>query len=110
MAGKGSLCYAVELNMGAVGVTGTLAANRPPKAIELAQEMIDNARAVSTDEAVQVGLVDFKANDLPHLLKQLDGRQGGVLFRSGVTNLPDARRGFAAAPQTALPLLMGAPG
>ncbi len=53
----------------------TLASNRPPAAVTLAQEMIDNARAVSTDEAVQIGLVDIKANDLQDLLKQLDGRQ-----------------------------------
>jgi membrane-bound serine protease (ClpP class) len=53
----------------------TLAADRPPEAVKLAQDMIDSARAVSTDEAVKVGLVDFKANDLQDLLKQIDGRQ-----------------------------------
>ena len=53
----------------------TLSANRPPDAIKLAENMIDNARAVSTDEALEVGLVDFKANNLFDLLNQMDGRQ-----------------------------------
>jgi membrane-bound serine protease (ClpP class) len=53
----------------------TLAANRPPEAIRLAEDMIDKARAVSTDEAMKAGLVDVKANNIQDLLKQLDGRQ-----------------------------------
>lgn len=50
----------------------TLAANRPPEAIHLAESMIDNARAVSVDEALKVGLIDIQANDLTDLLAQLD--------------------------------------
>lgn len=53
----------------------TLSANRSPEAVKLAESMIDNARAVSTDEALEAGLVDIKANNLFDLLTQLDGRQ-----------------------------------
>lgn len=52
----------------------SLAANRPPEAIELAEDMIETANAVSVDEALEVGLIDFKANNLNHLLQQVDGR------------------------------------
>lgn len=57
----------------------SLAANRSPEAIELAEETIESARAVSVDEAVAVGLVDVKASDLADLLAQLDGRTVQVL-------------------------------
>lgn len=50
-----------------------LTSNRSPEAIELAQETIENAIAVTVDEALEVGLVDIKASDLPDLLNQLDG-------------------------------------
>ena len=53
----------------------TLSANRPPEAIRLAESMIDNARAVSVDEALKVGLIDIQANDLTDLLAQLNGRK-----------------------------------
>ncbi|MCG2741351.1 MAG: nodulation protein NfeD, partial [Syntrophaceae bacterium] len=51
----------------------SLAARRGAEAIKLAEDTIEKARAVSADEALQVGLVDFIAADLPDLLKQLDG-------------------------------------
>jgi membrane-bound serine protease (ClpP class) len=53
----------------------SLATNRPPAAVKLAEDMIDNAKAVSVDEALQVGLVDIRANNINDLLNQLDGRQ-----------------------------------
>ncbi len=53
----------------------SLAANRPPDAVKLGEDMIDTAQAASVDEAVKVGLVDFKANNQFDLLNQLDGRQ-----------------------------------
>ena len=37
--------------------------------------MVEDARAVSVDEALEVGLIDVKADDLADLLVQLDGRQ-----------------------------------
>ncbi len=51
----------------------SLAARRGAEAVKLAEDTIEKARAVSADEALEVGLVDFIAADLPDLLKQLDG-------------------------------------
>ena len=48
---------------------------RRPEAVQLAEETIDSARAVSADEALQVGLVDFIASDIPDLLRKLDDFQ-----------------------------------
>ncbi len=45
----------------------SITANRPPEAIKVAQEMVDNARALSVDEAVEVGLVDFTASSTEEL-------------------------------------------
>jgi membrane-bound serine protease (ClpP class) len=50
-----------------------LAEGRSPEAIALAEDMIEIAKAVSATEAIAVGLVDFIANDLDDLLRQLDG-------------------------------------
>ncbi len=52
----------------------TFAANRPPAAIQAAEDAIDNAKAYTVDEALSLGLVDIKANDLNDLLAQLNGR------------------------------------
>jgi membrane-bound serine protease (ClpP class) len=52
----------------------SLAANRPPDAIALAEDMIETAVAVSVDEALAIGLIDIRANNLNDLLQQLDGR------------------------------------
>lgn len=51
----------------------SLAERRSPEAIALAQDTIENARAVSSTEALKVGLIDFIANDTGDLLSQLDG-------------------------------------
>lgn len=51
----------------------SLAERRPPEAIKLAEATIETAEAVSASEALEVGLVDFVANDLNDLLAQLDG-------------------------------------
>jgi membrane-bound serine protease (ClpP class) len=53
----------------------TLMVSRPPDAIELAEQMIDNARAVSVEEALEVGLIDIRAGSIGDLLNQLDGRE-----------------------------------
>jgi membrane-bound serine protease (ClpP class) len=52
----------------------SLAANRGEKAIKLAEDMIQNAKAVSADEALAAGLIDVIAKDPLDLLHQLDGR------------------------------------
>jgi len=51
-----------------------LALRRGEEAVQLAESMIEDARAVSANEAVQAGLVDIIARNLPDLLTQLDGR------------------------------------
>ena len=52
----------------------SLAEHRGPKAIQLAEDMIDKARAVSSTEALAAGLIDVQAKDVPDLIGQLDGR------------------------------------
>ncbi len=51
----------------------TLTADRPPEAIELAEATIEEAKAVSAEEALEIGLIDFIARDLHDLLTQIDG-------------------------------------
>jgi len=53
----------------------TLTEGRPPAATQLAQDAIETAKAATVDEALQVGLIDFKATDLQDLLRQLNGRK-----------------------------------
>jgi len=53
----------------------TLASNRPPEAIALAESAIEDAKAASANEALDAGLVDFIATDINDLLAQLDGFQ-----------------------------------
>ncbi|MEJ5202069.1 MAG: ATP-dependent Clp protease proteolytic subunit, partial [Anaerolineales bacterium] len=57
----------------------TLTKNRSPEAIKLAEETIEKARAVTADEALEIGLIDLIAADVPDLLNQLDGRKVIVL-------------------------------
>lgn len=51
----------------------SLAEGRGPEAVTLAEETIASARAVSSTEALQIGLVDYIASDVDDLLAQLDG-------------------------------------
>jgi membrane-bound serine protease (ClpP class) len=53
----------------------SLSARRPPAAIQLANNMIDNAQAASAAEAMQAGLVDYIAADPQDLLNQINGAQ-----------------------------------
>lgn len=51
----------------------TLAARRGTNAIALAEATIEEAKAVSATEALEIGLIDFIASDIHDLLHQLDG-------------------------------------
>ena len=51
----------------------SLAQGHGPRAVELAEQTIENAAAASADEALAAGMVDFIAKDIPDLLRQLDG-------------------------------------
>ena len=53
--------------------TRSLAENRGAEAVELAEKTIDEAQAVSANEALGAGLVDYLAQDIEDLLDQLDG-------------------------------------
>ena len=51
----------------------SLASRRGAAAVRLAEETIDNARAASASEALDVGLIDYIAGDSEDLLAQIDG-------------------------------------
>lgn len=51
----------------------SLAEGRPPEAVQMAEATIESAEAVSASEALEIGLVDFIAQDLDDLLSQLNG-------------------------------------
>ncbi len=51
----------------------SLAERRGDAVVELAEAMIDDARAVHANEALAVGFIDAVAEDVPNLLQQLDG-------------------------------------
>ena len=51
----------------------SLAERRGEEAVALAEATIESAKAVSSNEALEVGLIDFVAEDLDDLLRQLDG-------------------------------------
>jgi len=69
-------------------IVSSLVTDRSEAAQALAADMIDHARAVSVDEALEVGLIDIKASDLDDLLTQLDGRQ--VTLADGTRTLHTA--------------------
>jgi membrane-bound serine protease (ClpP class) len=50
-----------------------IAKDRPPEAVALAEATVEEAVAVSAEEAFEIGLVDFLAADLQSLLRQIDG-------------------------------------
>ncbi|MCS6993047.1 MAG: nodulation protein NfeD [Anaerolineales bacterium] len=68
-----------------------LTENRPAEAVALAEEMIEIARAVSANEAIETGLIDFIANDLNDLLGKLDGFQVQMPDGARTLETTDAR-------------------
>lgn len=68
----------------------TLTANRSPEAVKLAQEMVETARAVSAQEALEAGVIDFIAVDVDDLLAQLNGYTVLVLDQEVVLNTSGA--------------------
>jgi membrane-bound serine protease (ClpP class) len=52
-----------------------LVAERGEEAMNLAEAMIDSAKAVSAQEALDAGLIDFIADDIEMLLDQIDGQK-----------------------------------
>jgi membrane-bound serine protease (ClpP class) len=56
-----------------VATAQTLTEYRPAPATQLAADMINNAKAVPASQALQVGLIDFMANNINDLMRQLNG-------------------------------------
>jgi len=63
----------------------SLAQNRGEDAIKLAEDTIENAKAVSVKEALDSGLVDFTATDIKDLLNQVNGKQ--ILINNEIKTL-----------------------
>lgn len=68
----------------------SLVEDRPPEAVEIAEETIQSAKAVSANEAYAAGLVDYIAIDLEDLVRQLDGSVVKVLSQPVTLNTKDA--------------------
>src|SRR5689334_7274534 len=51
----------------------TMVEDRGTEAVKLAEEMIDEAKAVTASEALDAGLIDFISDDTEDLLQALDG-------------------------------------
>jgi len=68
-----------------------LVERRGPKAVELAKSMVTDAKAVPVNEALEVGLIDFVAEDVDDLLVQLDGFEVQLASGKRVLNTSNAR-------------------
>jgi membrane-bound serine protease (ClpP class) len=77
---------------------------RSPEAIHLAENMIDKAQAVSSSEAVKIGLVDFQVSSLDELLAKLDGRKVKVLGQEQTLRLAGASQ--ETVPQSLIELAL----
>ena len=55
-----------------------LAKRRGTKAVAWAQKAVAQAAAATADEALQMGVIDVVADNIPDLMKQLDGRHVNV--------------------------------
>jgi membrane-bound serine protease (ClpP class) len=69
----------------------SLAARRGDEAINFAEDTIASASAASAQEALQVGLIDFIAADVPDLLTQLNGFQVVVQGETRTLNTTGAK-------------------
>jgi membrane-bound serine protease (ClpP class) len=59
-----------------------LVARRGQRAVDWVQSAVDQAKAASAQEALDLGVIDYVATDLPNLLDQMDGRQVSVKDRA----------------------------
>jgi membrane-bound serine protease (ClpP class) len=72
----------------------SLAEHRGATAVSLAERTIEEAAAASAKEALQAGLVDFIANDLDDLLRQLNGFRVELPQGQRILNTTNARVEF----------------
>lgn len=68
-----------------------LAARRGEAAVAWAESAIEEAKAATADEALEMGVIDFVADDLDHLLMQMDGFQVEVDRREVTLQTADAQ-------------------
>jgi membrane-bound serine protease (ClpP class) len=71
----------------------SLAERRGPEAVKLAEATIEEAAAVSSKEALEAGLIDFIAEDLDDLLRQLDGFTVEMISGPRALNTANAETG-----------------
>jgi membrane-bound serine protease (ClpP class) len=83
----------------------SLIASRGTKAVALAEQAIDDAKAASADEALSAGLIDIIANDEQDLLKQLDGRT--VLVNGSTETLHTLNAEIIETPITQVENILG---
>jgi membrane-bound serine protease (ClpP class) len=76
----------------------SLMEGRPPAAIALAEDTIENAIAVTATEALEIGMIDILAEDLDNLLVQLDGRT--IETAAGTKTLNTANAVITPFPQS----------
>ncbi len=69
----------------------SLASRRGEEAVKLAEATIEAALAASAEEALEVGLIDFIAQDLEDLLQQLDGFEVSLGDESYTLRTSDAQ-------------------
>lgn len=69
----------------------SLAERRGERAVALAESTIESAEAASPREALEVGMIDFIANDLDELLVQLDGFRVMTLTEERTLNTSGAQ-------------------
>ena len=63
---------------------------RGTEAVEIAEETIESAEAISASEALEIGLVDFIAESVPDLLRQVDGFQVTTIDGTQTLDTADA--------------------
>jgi membrane-bound serine protease (ClpP class) len=74
----------------------SLAERRGQRAVDLAESTIESAAAASAEEALDAGLVDFIANDLNELVRQLNGFSVETLTGPRPLNTENAEVDFLA--------------
>ena len=67
-----------------------LAARRGDKAVAWAEKAVSEAAAATADEALQLGVIDAVADNVPDLLNQLDGRTVTVAGQPVTLHLTDS--------------------
>ena len=85
---------------------GSLTERRGQQAVTLAQDMIDNAKAVTATQALNAGLIDYIATNVNDLLRQMDGMQ--VSTTAGIETLHTAQATIVPLPATFIENLLAA--